>query len=187
MKYLSNTSKYDDLIYYNTICSVEDYVNSKLDNIHAKLFDDALNSWFIENKQNIEDNEIGHYENIDDLLNDFSICENKGEEFFNPSNLSLMQKKTPHTILKVNLSKWWNNIQDKILVKKNLNDKLIDEEAKTYAEVVYIDYVNHRTKIRNRMTDEEYWIDNNYVTPDMKLSEEFTLSNTFGEMLKIFE
>lgn len=182
MKYLSNVKKYDNLMYNNTICSVEDYVKSKLDNIHIKLFNDALNKWFEEKVKH--NNSIGNYSNLESFLDDFAMIENKGKEFFNPSNISLMQKKSPHIIIKVNLSKWWNNIQEEVLVKKNINDKLIDDEAKTYAEVIYIDYVRHKTKIRNKMTDEEYWIDNDYVTPDLKVSDDYTLKNTFGEMIK---
>ena len=70
MNYMNN-AKYDRLNYKNTICSVDNYVNEKLDSIHKQLFDDALNDWFNDSK-----NELG-YEDLDSFLSDYTMYEEK--------------------------------------------------------------------------------------------------------------
>ena len=96
----------------------------------------------------------------------------------------MMQKKLPHTIYKIDLADWWNDTQYDIIIDRSIEEKLIDEEAKKYLEITYIDYINDKMKLVDKMTGDEYWIDSKYVTEDIKLADEFSLKNTFGELLK---
>ena len=177
MNYMNN-AKYDRLNYKNTICSVDNYVNEKLDSIHKQLFDDALNDWFNDSK-----NELG-YEDLDSFLSDYTMYEEKSMKYYEPSKITMMQKKLPHTIYKIDLADWWNDTQYDIIIDRSIEEKLIDEEAKKYLEITYIDYINDKMKLVDKMTGDEYWIDSKYVTEDIKLADEFSLKNTFGELLK---
>lgn len=174
----SNVGNYDKMLYESTIVDVDSYIRSKLDDIHAKIFMDALEAMF---NATLKFNENYEEDTLDEFLDDFRMKEIKADEYFKPSNIVFYEKKFPYRRIDVDLTPWWNDFQAQI-VDKDLDDKMIDEEDKTYGEAIYVDYINGKTKIRNRMTGKEFWVSNEYVKN--LIDNDKMLGNTFGHMLK---
>ena len=55
----------------------------------------------------------------------------------------------------------------------------LDEDTIKYAELVYIDYVQGKCKFRSKLNGEEFWTTFDYINDTTKVSESYTLKDTF--------
>ena len=168
--------KYDQIVYDSTIVDVASYNDDKLEAIHRDLFADALENMF---------NELfrGKYSSVDDLLDHYRMQEIRDTEYYKASKIILQKKTFPFDRFNIDLSSWWNDFQGEIIAS-SIDDKLIDEEDKTYGKLVYVDYVAGRSKFINRMNGKEFWVQNSCVKD--RLGDRL-LEDTFSEMYKNIE
>ena len=187
--------KYDKLIYKSSLNNVSDYVSEKLDIVHNELFMAALENAFnimklkpnysseicealgLENEDDI--NSI----TIDEFLKEYKMKEIKNDEYFKPSKVIFKRKRFPYDKYEIDLSQTWNDFQQNI-IKKSFNEKLTDLDNVNGLKVVCINYVNGRSKLIDKITGNEYWIDNSYLDGEVELDDSFTLDNTFYKKLQ---
>lgn len=189
---VNNIKKYDKMIYDSSFVDVQAYTDEKLDNVHQKLFFDALEKAFEDLKisadtiicsdLNIEPNELQDL-TLDEFIQEYKIKEIKKDEYFKPSTVIFRKLTYPMTTFFIDLTKYWDDYQYSIVDKKPA-DKLNAVEDLDQATIIYIDYVNGKSKLRSRLSGDEFWISNEYLNSDVKLHDEYTLENTFTKKLK---
>lgn len=189
---VNNIKKYDKMIYDSSFVNVQAYTDEKLDNVHQKLFFDALEKAFEDLKisedtiicsdLNIEPNELQDL-TLEEFMQEYKIKEIKKNEYFKPSTVIFRKLTYPMTTFFIDLTKYWDEFQYSIVDKKPA-DKLNAVEDLDQATIIYIDYVNGKSKLRSRLSGDEFWISNEYLNSDVKLHDEYTLENTFTKKLK---
>ncbi len=166
------------MFYENGPTSFESVANDKLDNVHKMLFNDALRKFFNKNASYFSD-----CSTFDEFLIKYKIVEIKGDSFSDPSKIILRSKTFPYRQQNVDLTSYWNDYQyDED--NKDINDLINDEETIKDAKLIYIDYVRNRCKFRSKITGKEFWATLDYVNKDTPIDNEFSLKDTFGEMIK---
>lgn len=190
MKNDIDIKRYDRLIYKSSLSDVTQYVNEKLDKVHNELFMSALEKAFNIMKMTYSDeicedfglsnaNDI----TLEEFLKEYKMKEIRDDEYFKPSKVIFKRKRFPYDKYEVDLSQTWDGFQY-TTIQKSSKDKLTDLDNINGLKVVYIDYVNGRSKLRDKMTGNEYWIDNSYLDGDVELDDSFTLDNTFYKKLQ---
>ena len=193
MKNSIDLKRYDKLIYKSSVNDTSKYISEKLDNVHNELFMAALEKAF--NIMKLEQNYkseiceafgLEHADDInsitiDEFLKEYKMKEIKNDEYFKPSKVIFKRKRFPYDKYEINLSQTWNDFQYTI-INKSFKEKLFDLDNTNNLKVIYIDYVNGKSKLRDKITGNEYWIDNNYLNGEVELDDSFTLDNTFCEL-----
>lgn len=150
-----------------------DFVSDKCDQIHEKLYEEALKEYY---QENIED--YSDCSSFEEFVNEYKVIEIKGKEYMLPSSVILSEKKFPYRQKKIDLSPYWNKYQY-AENNKDISDLMIDEDTVKDAKLVYVNYVTGRCKFRSRMTGKEFWTTIDYVNKDTEISDEMTLKDTF--------
>lgn len=190
MKNDIDIKRYDRLIYKSSLNDVTQYVNEKLDKVHNELFMSALEKAFNIMKMTYRDeicedfglsnaNDI----TLEEFLKEYKMKEIRDDEYFKPSKVIFKRKRFPYDKYEIDLSQTWDGFQY-TTIQKSSKDKLTDLDNINGLKVVYIDYVNGRSKLIDKMTGNEYWIDNSYLDGDVELDDTFTLDNTFYKKLQ---
>ena len=117
---------------------VDDVLNSKEENIHRELFNNALSKFKLENKYSDEDYIFTEYRTSKDYLQ--------------PSKVIVISKISPYTKHSFDLTKYWDNY------KFNKNYERIDNEEENL-EIVDLFYSSAKALIRNKYTGEEFKVD----------------------------
>lgn len=148
--------------------SFSDIVNDKQNQLHTEMFNDALLS-FVE------------LNNID--KNAYTFIEVPGSTYIEPSDVILVSKEFPFTRETVSLLKYWNSEYLQSL-KKDINNFFLAEDAQTNAEIIYINYVDGKCKMRSKENGKEFYIPFDYINGQIPINPEYTLEGTFGDMWK---
>lgn len=169
--------RYNDVLYATGPERISNVVCDKLENIHKMLFNDALEKYFEESKENEEDT-------FDDFLRCNKIIEKRGQVYNEPSNVIIREKKFPYKQKNVDLSQWWSTYQfDES--NKDISELIEDEEVLIDAKLIYVDYARNRCKFRSKMTGKEFWTTLDYINENTKIDEDnMTLKDTFGDLCK---
>lgn len=117
---------------------VDDVLNSKEENIHRELFNNALSKFKLENKYSDKEYIFTEYRTSKDYLQ--------------PSKVVVISKKSPYTKRSFDLTKYWDNY------KFNKNYERIDNEEENL-EIVDMFYSSAKALIRNKYTGEEFKVD----------------------------
>ena len=152
-------------LYNNNIpLNIYDVIYSNSDNIHKKLFNDALNKYCKEKNINKNDYKIIDKENKDDILK--------------PSIAILMSNEGVDYI---DLTNYWNKNYLENLNKYSENELfrelLIEDDNKKHVEVEFVDYVRGRVQFKNKFTNKKFFI--NFNKLDRNRSYYPKLRNTF--------
>jgi hypothetical protein len=177
--------KYDKLDYKSGPVKVSDYISNKYDYIHNVLYLDALKGLYIDLKQKYENTNNNNYPflTFEDFLAKNNIIEIKKKEYFLPSVVIIRSKTFPYIEKKYSLDDYWNAYQFMKNIKKETTI-LYPEDIKNDAEMIYIDYVKGKAKMRSKSSGEEYWISFEFIDCDTPISlDELSLNKTFVYML----
>lgn len=117
---------------------VDDVLNSKEENIHRELFNNALSKFKLENKYSDKEYIFTEYRTSKDYLQ--------------PSKVIVISKIFPYTKRSFDLTKYWDNY------KFNKNYERIDNEEENL-EIVDMFYSSAKALIRNKYTGEEFKVD----------------------------
>lgn len=187
---MENSKKYDKMIYNSSLVDVDSYVNEKLDKIHEQIFLNALNKKIFqivngssEFSEYVRQLFNGADISLTNFLKFFKVKEIRDDEFFKPSKIIVKGKKFPFIQKTFDLSQEWNDFETTI-VSKSKNQKIPQSEYSKYAKIIYVDYVNGKSKLFDKMSGEEFWVDNDYLSGKEKIDEDFSLRNTFTKMSK---
>lgn len=166
--------QYNDMIYETRPVKYSEYVSNKYNDIHAQLYNDALNKFLKELKNKEEF--LGWTD--DQIENDIKIIEIKNTEYWKPSSVIIMKKVYPFSKHKYSLSDYWNNYQQKEY--KNIDDLKILNEKLLAPEILSLDYIRGKAKIECRQQGVEFEVDFDYINDNTLVSEEYSLNNTFS-------
>ena len=151
----------------NIPLNVYDIVYSNSENIHKKLFEEAIDKYCEHNNINKDDYKIIDQPNADDILK--------------PSMAIMISSQN---INYVDLTNYWNKNYIENLNKYSENEifkeLLINEDDKKNTEVEYIDYVNGKVQFRNKMTNKTFYLKFNKLDKNRKYDPE--LKNTFTSL-----
>ena len=173
---------YNDQKYESGPVAFTDYVNDKLNIVHSKLYNNALVK-FLKEKWTEQESEEPFITWKKNFMNTHKIAEIKGNEYFVPSSIIVYELFYPYNKTKYDLTKYWDNKYTTIN-KGDVSDIMIDEDTLKYAEIIYVDYVNGRCKMKSKLTQNEFWAPFKYINNNTKFSNEFVLDTTFTELLK---
>lgn len=152
-------------LYNNNIpLNVYDIIYSNSNNIHKKLFDEALDKYCKTNNIDKRNYKIIDKENKDDKLK--------------PSIAVMMSNEGVDYI---DLTEYWNKNYVENLNKYSENELfrelLIEDDNKKHIEVEFIDYVRGRVQFRNKFTNKKFFINFNKLDRNRNYYPE--LKNTF--------
>lgn len=152
-------------LYNNNIpLNVYDIIYSNSNNIHKKLFDEALNKYCKTNNIDKKNYKIIDKENEDDKLK--------------PSIAVMMSNEGVDYI---DLTDYWNKNYVENLNKYSENELfrelLIEDDNKKHIEVEFIDYVRGRVQFRNKFTNKKFFVNFNKLDKNRNYYPE--LKNTF--------
>jgi hypothetical protein len=152
-------------LYNNNIpLNVYDIIYSNSNNIHKKLFDEALDKYCKTNNIDKRNYKIIDKENEDDKLK--------------PSIAVMMSNEGVDYI---DLTEYWNKNYVENLNKYSENELfrelLIEDDNKKHIEVEFIDYVRGRVQFRNKFTNKKFFV--NFNKLDKNRNDYPELKNTF--------
>jgi len=152
-------------LYNNNIpLNVYDIIYSNSNNIHKKLFDEALDKYCKTNNIDKRNYKIIDKENEDDKLK--------------PSIAVMMSNEGVDYI---DLTDYWNKNYVENLNKYSENELfrelLIEDDNKKHIEVEFIDYVRGRVQFRNKFTNKKFFVNFNKLDRNRNYYPE--LKNTF--------
>lgn len=152
-------------LYNNNIpLNVYDIIYSNSDNIHKKLFDEALDKYCKTNNIDKRNYKIIDKENEDDKLK--------------PSIAVMMSNEGVDYI---DLTDYWNKNYVENLNKYSENELfrelLIEDDNKKHIEVEFVDYVRGRVQFRNKFTNKKFFVNFNKLDRNRNYYPE--LKNTF--------
>jgi hypothetical protein len=152
-------------LYNNNIpLNVYDIIYSNSNNIHKKLFDEALYKYCKTNNIDKRNYKIIDKENEDDKLK--------------PSIAVMMSNEGVDYI---DLTDYWNKNYVENLNKYSENELfrelLIEDDNKKHIEVEFIDYVRGRVQFRNKFTNKKFFVNFNKLDRNRNYYPE--LKNTF--------
>ena len=134
---------------------VEDYINTKTNYIH-NLYKEAI---------------IKLYKKYHKFI------EIKNQEYWMPSSVYVIDKITPFNKQVINLSKYWNNIQDN--TNTELDDLKITNENIADSELISFNYIKGIATLHSRSNDLTYEVPFKYLNENTNIGDELLLSNTF--------
>lgn len=106
------------------------------------------------------------------------ILEIKNKEYWMPSTAIIINSRNMIK-QKQYLGSWWNFYQFKL--DKEVSNKKYLEEQLNDSEILSLNYVTGKAKMRSRLHDIEYDIDFDYLTGNEEIADEALLKNTsFG-------
>lgn len=177
--------QYNDLVYDSRPVSLAEFMSNKYNIVHQQLFDDAITAYLKDNSDvlyNDISEEIAEDIAIKMFKQQNKIIEIKGSEYWMPSSILIITKKFPYKKKRVDLTKYWNLYQKHS--DKNYNDIKVSIENIKDSEVFYIDYVNGIAYMRSRLNNIEFEVPFEYLNNETKVADDYTLSNTFTNMLQ---
>lgn len=210
---------YSNVIFNSGPVQTADYVNNRYDVVHEKLYKNALNLLMIDiaktdyhNKMFIigksrltalqgtwKDDRLAAGPNsipsseymkryVDSFKKTHKFIEIKNDEYFKPSSVLCIGVTFPYERKKYDLTKYWNTTTEK-RNNKDISFLQLDEDTIKYAELIYIDYVQGKCKFKSKLNGEEFWTTFDYINDETKVSEMYSLNNTFTYKVqnKLFE
>jgi hypothetical protein len=210
---------YSNVIFNSGPVQTADYVNNRYDIVHDKLYKNALNLLIIDiaktdyhNKMfTIDTSRLSaqpviskddrldavststpsskYIENyIESFKKTHKFIEIKNNEYFKPSSVLCISSIFPFERKKFDLTKYWNQTTRK-RNNKDISLLQLEEDTIKYAELIYIDYVQGKCKFKSKLNGEEFWVTFDYINDETKVSELYSLKNTFSYKVqnKIFE
>ncbi len=166
---IRKTIKYDSLIPSEKyLQSMSELISNKADDIHAQLYQIALDKWLADHEEYRE----GH-----------TIRELKTKDLTEAPSILIVSNKWPFNRKTESLREYWDNSFFNIN-SSSWEDVYIDEESMTDAEIVHIDYVNGKVKMESKLTGHSFYMPFNRVNGDTPINEEkCTIIGTFTYMI----
>lgn len=134
---------------------VENYINTKSKYIHNLYKESVINLYKKYHK----------------------FIEVKNKEYWMPSSVYIIDKIAPFTKQVINLSKYWNNIQDN--TNSEISDLKITNENIEDSELININYIKGIATLYSRSNDLTYEVPFKYLNENINVGDELLLSNTF--------
>ena len=161
---------------YNPI-TFNDVITDKRYILHNKLYNDALNKYFLEQyNKYVKENNLNNYD-YNTYLHEFIHKKHwvetniNKDNYFLPSSVICINKTFPFTKEKINLEKYWNN-EYLNKQKPNMDEHIINNDNKLYQyEVCYYDYVNGNVVLNNKLNDDELELKFNELNNKIKINE----------------
>ena len=168
MKTNNTIQSYNSLFYSSGPISVPEYMRNDLNDIHEKLYEDALYK-FLHDEEYPE-----RLEWIDNP--EIRIIEIKQSEYWIPSKISIINySKYPRKVEKYDLEDYWDNT---FVSREDITIENI--QATPYQEIDYLDFIHGKAIILNRLENERYRVDFKDLSGDIDLSEDYdAYSKTF--------
>ena len=174
----SINKKYNDVLSLDGPQTPTDIVSDKMNAIHEKLYENALNA-YIES--------IG--EDVDEYKANHLIIEQRENGYYKPSHIVVIGvEKTAsgrprRTKKNIDLGPYWNRYREN-MENSLLQNTIYNEEMIVNAELIYIDYAAGKAKMCNRIENKEFWVSFDYINKDTIISDEYSLKNTFGGIIQ---
>lgn len=108
------------------------------------------------------------------------IIEIKNDEYWQPSSIIVVAKNRPYKKTIIDLSKYWNMSQSYSNVSPT--DIKMSEDVLNDSELIELNYIRGKARMRSRMTDIEYEVPFNYLNDDVTVSKDITLEGTFRNL-----
>lgn len=124
---------------------------------------------------------------LEEFMQEYKMKEIKQDEYYKPSKVIFKRLHYPYDMFEIDLSKYWNKFQFENTISKRPSDRLNGVDDLDECKIIYIDYVNGKSKLRSRMTGKEFWMPNEYIDENVELHEDFTLDNTFTKMIENYK
>lgn len=181
---------YDSINYYDNLA--ENTEDKQIYQERVKPYVSDIQLPTLMKLRNIK-NLISTYE---DFLHNVSIIEFGNNEYWQPSTVLWRLKTFPFTTLSIkednilnythdfwlsnnkgimSLSYWW----DKSI--ETFDSESLNKKYKGY-EISYINYVSGKVTLTNRLTEEKIEVSFNEIRPNMKLDDNFIITNTFTDL-----
>lgn len=177
MKTKLSNIKYNKMLYDSKPVSFDEFVDNKYDKIHHQLYIDALSKFI----KTLNDNNCT---TIKEFKNKYNIIELKNDEYWKPSSIIYITKTYPYKKTQVDLTNFWNTYQE----HKNdefTNIKFTDSKYNiAIFELIGIDYINGKCKIRNKENNSEFCIPFNRLNKDIIVGEDYSLANLFSSKIE---
>lgn len=107
--------------------------------VHKELLNEALTRYAFDNNINLDDYK--------------AVEVNQNNAYYSPVKVLLFNKHNMKRII-ADLNNYWNsNYKD---IEEKYNDLLINKETRTQSDVKYINYLNNKVKMKNRLNGYEF-------------------------------
>lgn len=137
-----------------TPMTFHDVINDKYDNIHEQLYNQALNNYLGDNRQEYEST--------------YRMIELKSSYFNQPSKVLLIRKHYPHTRTTIDLTSYWGDYG----FKEDLSYlKLDDDFTVETGEVIYKDYIKGTATLYSRYSGKKFTVKLSSLPDDIKECE----------------
>lgn len=154
----------------NCILSINEYNDDKIQDIHNQLYEQALESYLKDHPE----------------MNGWSFKEIKPTNWKDAPYVICTSYKYPFEHKKIHLKKYWTNLNFLNERSNSANDMILNDENYNDAEVIKIDYVNGKAKIRTKILQNEYEVPFSKLNENTMISDDYcTLNNTFTNMVTI--
>lgn len=159
------THNYDTTMTSDGILTgIDNIINKRNEHIHIEAYNKAKENFLLKNPQ----------------YKEYSWIEIRNDDWYKPSNAIIIQPIWPFSKKRINLDKYWPNMNYDS-TKNKWQDILISDGVPYDYEIVYIDYIKSKVKIRNRINDDIRWVDFDRLSKDMNVSANFSLDDTFSK------
>lgn len=162
----TNILKYNNFHNVDERVTFNDYICNKQQDIHAQLYNNALEKFIKANNYNTED---------------YLFIEIKQDDYFLPSYIYVRSVYPPFKTEKKSLKEYWDNYEYTEQYKQ-INDMFFDEDVNVNGlEIIYIDYIKGTVRLYDKITGKVFEKKTKYINDDLKYSKEhLSLENTFS-------
>lgn len=173
---INNTNKkYNDILYDSRPVQVSELVSDKNNAVHAELFNDALLK-FVSSRN----------WPLSYLYENYKVIELKNDEYWKPSSiiiLSRMYNNETHSFTKekIDLTSYWNS-ELSFKNKTHTTLKIAKDDNINDYELIDINYVTGTATLKSKLTGNTIDVDFDHIDDDIKVSDDFSLTNTFSYM-----
>lgn len=151
----------------NCILSVNEYNKGKIEDIHNQLYIQALELYLKDHPE----------------MNGWSFKEIKPSNWKDAPYVICTSSKYPFIHKKIHLNKYWKNLDFLQEKCSSSDDIIIDDENYNDAEVVNINYVKGKVKMRTKILQNEYEVPFSKLNENTIISDDdCTLKGTFVDM-----
>ena len=161
MKQLNGVQNYDRMLYESGPIDVYDFISNVPNQVHQKLYEDALSKFYID------------YPKFKDNKN-IRIIEIKAKEYWQPSKIRVIDfSRYPRKYYNFSLDIYWNNIY----VEKE-DSKIIERNVDEHSEIDYLDYIHGTATMKGRYTNDTFKVNFKDLSYNVGMTDNYDIYDT---------